>query len=99
MISREQQIKIISRNVKLALVEIHKVGISIKPRDFADAADLAPSTIDRILEAESMPSGQTISKLAKALWCEPGDLLPTLEELKANKKDSLRAAHDMRVGP
>lgn len=92
MIDIEQQKKIVARNVRDALR-----ALEAKPQDLADNADLARSTVNRILEAESMPTGRTITKLCEALFCESDDLLPSLEELKAKKENSLHRSKKARA--
>ncbi len=95
MITKEQQKKIISRNVRKAL---HELNMALKEHDayvdshqLADVAGCAHSTVDRIIEAESMPGAWTISRLAKALYCKPGDLLPSLVELNTTRGQSCYA--------
>lgn len=67
-----------------------RVAIGVSGRALALAAHMSDSTICRIEHGDHGPSVESLILIARALGCDPGELLPTLEE--ANKLLGLEAA-------
>jgi len=86
MITREKFAEYVGRNVVAA-----RKHMNVEPDKLADIADLHPNTVKRIEAGLSCPHSMTLGKIAAALFCEPGDLLPALEELKPGKRARLKA--------
>lgn len=77
MITREALSKIVGDNVTSALK-----ALGATYAECAELAELSPKTVQRAASGECSPNVWTINKLASAFFCSPGDLNPTLGQLK-----------------
>lgn len=77
MIDRTSLAKIVGENVGAA-----RAALGATYQELADLAELSESTVRKAESGEVSPQGLTLAKLASAFFCSPGDLNPTLGQLK-----------------
>lgn len=74
-----------------------KAAADLSISELARRTGMGPSQVSRWLCGEAAPAVETLCKIADALGCEPGDLLPPRSELAALKASAREPAAPPRT--